>query len=37
VFAHAYPFWSLIAISLDVLVIYALTVYGGPYRSHARA
>jgi hypothetical protein len=30
VFAQAYPFWSLIAISLDVLVIYALTVYGGP-------
>jgi hypothetical protein len=29
VFAHAYPFWSLIAIALDVLVIYALTVYGG--------
>jgi len=30
VFAHAYPFWSLIAIALDVLVIYALTVYGDP-------
>jgi hypothetical protein len=30
VFAHAYPFWSLIAIALDVLVIYALTVYGAP-------
>jgi hypothetical protein len=30
VFAQAYPFWSLIAISLNILVIYALTVWGGP-------
>ncbi len=33
VFAQAYPFWSLIAIALDVLVIYALTVYGEPDRA----
>jgi hypothetical protein len=26
---HAYPFWSLIIFALDVLVIYALAVYGG--------
>ena len=32
VFAHAYPFWSLVAIVLDVLVIYALTVWGAPER-----
>jgi hypothetical protein len=24
-----YPFWSLIVITLDILVIYALAVYGG--------
>jgi hypothetical protein len=27
--AQAYPFWSLIIFALDVLVIYALAVYGG--------
>jgi hypothetical protein len=27
--AQQYPFWSLIIIALDVLVIYALAVYGG--------
>ena len=27
--AQAYPFWSLIVFALDVLVIYALAVYGG--------
>jgi hypothetical protein len=27
--AQAYPFWSLILFALDVLVIYALAVYGG--------
>jgi len=26
---QSYPFWSLIVITLDILVIYALTVYGG--------
>jgi hypothetical protein len=26
---QAYPFWSLIVITLDILVIYALAVYGG--------
>jgi hypothetical protein len=27
--ATAYPFWSLIIFGLDILVIYALAVYGG--------
>jgi hypothetical protein len=27
--AQAYPFWTLIMITLDILVIYALAVYGG--------
>jgi len=27
--AQQYPFWSLIIFALDVLVIYALAVYGG--------
>jgi hypothetical protein len=27
--AQAYPFWSLIIFALDILVIYALAVYGG--------
>jgi len=27
--AQQYPFWSLIVFALDVLVIYALAVYGG--------
>jgi hypothetical protein len=27
--AQSYPFWSLILLALDVLVIYALAVYGG--------
>jgi hypothetical protein len=26
---QSYPFWSLIVITLDILVIYALAVYGG--------
>jgi hypothetical protein len=26
---QSYPFWSLIVFTLDVLVIYALAVYGG--------
>jgi hypothetical protein len=26
---QAYPFWSLLVFALDVLVIYALAVYGG--------
>jgi hypothetical protein len=28
-FIQAYPFWSLLVFALDVLVIYALAVYGG--------
>lgn len=28
-FVQAYPFWTLIIIALDILVIYALAVYGG--------
>lgn len=27
--AQAYPFWTLIMITIDILVIYALAVYGG--------
>ena len=27
--AQTYPFWSLIIFALDILVIYALAVYGG--------
>jgi hypothetical protein len=27
--AQSYPFWSLILFALDILVIYALAVYGG--------
>ena len=26
---QAYPFWSIVIIAFDVLVIYALAVYGG--------
>ncbi len=32
----AYPFWSLIVIAVDVLVIYALLVHGGEMRSFAK-
>jgi predicted membrane metal-binding protein len=28
-FTHAYPFWSLCMIALDLIVIYALAAYGG--------
>jgi hypothetical protein len=28
-FLHAYPFWSLAMFAADMLIIYALTVYGG--------
>src|SRR4051812_6315427 len=28
-FVQSYPIWSLVVFALDVLVIYALTVYGG--------
>ena len=31
-FLPAYPLWSLIAITLDLLVVYALTVHGGELR-----
>jgi hypothetical protein len=33
VFVEAYPIWSIIAITLDVLVIYAVTVHGRELRS----
>lgn len=33
---EAYPVWSCIAITIDVLVIYALTVHGGERRDAAR-
>lgn len=29
IFLQSYPIWSLIAMTIDVLVIYALTVHGG--------
>jgi hypothetical protein len=32
VFIEAYPFWSIIIITVDVLVIYALTVHGRELR-----
>jgi len=32
IFIEAYPFWSIIIIAVDVLVIYALTVHGGELR-----
>jgi hypothetical protein len=28
-FLQAYPFWSLALFAVDILIIYALTVYGG--------
>jgi len=28
-FLHAYPFWSLALFAVCMLIIYALTVYGG--------
>jgi hypothetical protein len=31
-FFNAYPFWSLIVMTVDVLVIYALTVHGAELR-----
>jgi hypothetical protein len=31
-FSSAYPFWSLIIIAVDVLIIYALTVHGKEIR-----
>jgi hypothetical protein len=31
-FFNAYPFWSLIMMVVDLLVIYALTVHGGELR-----
>jgi hypothetical protein len=32
IFAPAYPVWSIVVITLDVIVIYALTAHGGEYR-----
>jgi hypothetical protein len=34
-FIEAYPFWSIIIITVDVLVIYALTVHGRELRDSA--
>ena len=34
VYLEAYPVWGAIAITIDVLVIYALTVHGGELRGH---
>jgi hypothetical protein len=33
-FVQAYPFWSMIVFAADVLVIYALAVYGGRTESN---
>ena len=35
-FIEAYPIWSVILITIDVLVIYALTVHGGELRDSRR-
>jgi hypothetical protein len=35
-FIEAYPVWSVIVITVDVLVIYALTVHGGELRRSTR-
>jgi hypothetical protein len=35
-FIEAYPVWSVIVITVDVLVIYALTVHGGELRDSRR-
>jgi hypothetical protein len=35
-FIGAYPVWSILVITVDVLVIYALTVHGGELRSSTR-
>jgi hypothetical protein len=35
-FIGSYPVWSIIIITVDVLVIYALTVHGGELRSSTR-
>ena len=35
-FIEAYPIWSVIVITVDVLVIYALTVHGGELRDSRR-
>jgi hypothetical protein len=32
-FVQAYPWWSLAVFALDVLVVYALAVYGGRPRA----
>ena len=34
-FATLYPFWSLIAIAIDVAIIYALVVHGGDIKRSA--
>jgi hypothetical protein len=35
-FLGAYPFWSIIMITVDILIIYALTVHGGEMREATR-
>ncbi len=32
---NSYPIWSIVIITVDILVIYALTVHGGELRDHA--
>jgi hypothetical protein len=32
IFLPAYPFWAIVIIAMDALIIYALTVYGGQAR-----
>jgi len=36
VFIEAYPVWSVLIITVDVLVIYAITVHGGELRDSSR-
>jgi hypothetical protein len=35
-FIPGYPFWSILIISIDVVALYALAVYGGKPRMRAR-
>ncbi|HEY1574612.1 MAG TPA: hypothetical protein VGG05_24990 [Pseudonocardiaceae bacterium] len=35
-FIPAYPFWAIIVIALDVIVIYALTAHGDDYRAPSK-
>jgi len=35
VFMPAYPLWSVLVITLDVIVIYAITVHGGELKAES--